>query len=254
MISSNLSQGTNNRKFRHVARHLAGGLVPFLISFELMAMFLEYCVLNEGFFVVAQLIAVDHVVQSQLGDVVEIVGRHIEANRAVKEVTAKFEQRVQGQRGHVGLGPTVAAFLNILLKFDPSGRFLPFHFSLLIAKELFHLRKERMWFVRRVILVLSKNELNALGGGSDWPVLLSRFELMPPAMMAVVATASRMVVVMVPGAPPLLGDMDAHVYMPVTENFRIRQNRRLGLEDPRVFWGLQITALVVSVHRPGSSG
>lgn len=133
MISSDLSQGTNDWKFRHVARHFARGLILLLISFELMTMFLEYCILNEGFFVVAQLVAVDHVVQGQLGDVVEVVGRHVEAHGAVEEVTAELEQRMQGQGGHVGFGPTVAALFHIFLELHPSVKkkksfnFVPFH-------------------------------------------------------------------------------------------------------------------------------
>ena len=47
-------------------------------------MFLEYGVLDEGFVVVWQDVGVDHVVQGQFTNVVQICGRHVQTKSAYK--------------------------------------------------------------------------------------------------------------------------------------------------------------------------
>ncbi len=84
-----------------------------------MPVLLEYGVLDDGLLVVGDLVGVDHVVEDELGDVVQVVGGQVEADGAVHQHGPQLEQRVQGQRGHVRLRPAVAALLNVLLELDP---------------------------------------------------------------------------------------------------------------------------------------
>ena len=88
----------------------------------LVPVLLEYGVLDDGLLVVGEHVGVDHVVEHELGDLVEVVGRHVEADGAVQQHGAQLEQRVERERGHVGLGPAVAALLHVLLEFYPSGK------------------------------------------------------------------------------------------------------------------------------------
>ena len=45
---------------------------------------------------------------------------HVKHNGALQQGTSQFKERVQGQGGHVRLGPSFSSFLHILLKLDPS--------------------------------------------------------------------------------------------------------------------------------------
>ena len=102
--------------------HVGGAVVAVLLLFALVQvpMPLEDGLLDDGLLVVGDDVGVDHVVEGELGDVVEVGGRHIEADGAVEKHRPELEERVQGERGHVGLGPAVAALLDILLELDPS--------------------------------------------------------------------------------------------------------------------------------------
>jgi len=92
------------------------------LSFVLMPVLLQNGVFYGSLLVVAELIGVDHVVKGQLANVVQIVGRHVQADGTIQEHAPKLEERVEGQCGHVRLGPAVAALLNVLLEFDPPER------------------------------------------------------------------------------------------------------------------------------------
>ena len=63
--------------------------------------------------------AVDHVVESEVGDLVEAAGGHVEADGAVEEKGPELEEGVEGEGGDVGLAPSVASLLHVLLKLDP---------------------------------------------------------------------------------------------------------------------------------------
>lgn len=47
-------------------------------------------------------------------------GLQVQHDGALLDAHFQLHQAVQGQRGHVGLAPTLAALLHLLLKLDPS--------------------------------------------------------------------------------------------------------------------------------------
>ena len=66
------------------------------------------------------LVGVDHGVKEVVADVVQGVRRHVETDGAVEQHAPELEQGVEGQGGHVGLRPPVAALFHVLLELDPS--------------------------------------------------------------------------------------------------------------------------------------
>lgn len=84
-----------------------------------MPVLLQDGVLDALLLVEGQLVGVDHRVERQVANVLERVGRHVEADGAVENHAAELEQGVERERGHVRLRPTVAAFLHVLLKLHP---------------------------------------------------------------------------------------------------------------------------------------
>lgn len=49
-------------------------------------------------------------------------GLQVQHDGALLDARFQLHQAVQGERGHVGLAPALAALLHLLLKLDPSGR------------------------------------------------------------------------------------------------------------------------------------
>lgn len=93
--------------------------VGALVALVLVPMLLQDGVLDEGLLVEGQHAGVDHVVESELANVFQVGGCHVETDGAVEKHGPQLEQRVQRQGGHVGLGPPVAALLHVLFKLDP---------------------------------------------------------------------------------------------------------------------------------------
>ena len=62
-----------------------------------------------------------HVVESELGDVLEVGGGHVQADGPVEEHGPELEEGVKGEGRYVWLGPPVPALLHVLLEFYPSG-------------------------------------------------------------------------------------------------------------------------------------
>ncbi len=81
---------------------------------------LEDGIFDDGLLVVGDLIGVDHVVEHELGDVIQVVGSHVQANGAVQQHRPQLKQGVQGQGCHVGLGPAIATLLHVLFELYPS--------------------------------------------------------------------------------------------------------------------------------------
>lgn len=48
-------------------------------------------------------------------------GLQVQHDVALLDARFELHQAVQGQRGHMGLAPALAALLHLLLKLDPSG-------------------------------------------------------------------------------------------------------------------------------------
>ncbi len=67
--------------------------VPFLT--HLMPVLLQYGVLYDGLLVVGDLVGIDHVVEDELCDVVQICGGHVQADGAVQQHRPQLEERVQ---------------------------------------------------------------------------------------------------------------------------------------------------------------
>ena len=72
------------------------------------------------FFVTGKSTTVDHVVEGDVGDLLQAAGGHVQADRPVQEEGAQLEEGVEGEGRHVWLAPTVAPLLNIFLKLHPS--------------------------------------------------------------------------------------------------------------------------------------
>ncbi len=66
-----------------------------------------------------QVAGVDHGIDGQVGDLAQGRRFGVEQHGAVEDEAAQFEERVQRQRGHVRLGPTAAALLDVLLELHP---------------------------------------------------------------------------------------------------------------------------------------
>ena len=80
MVPANFRQRSNERQLRHIGSHRASLVVVLLVlvlAFELMSMALQDGVFHGAFLVVSQQVRVDHVVQSQFGDVVQIACGHV---------------------------------------------------------------------------------------------------------------------------------------------------------------------------------
>ena len=82
-------------------------------------MLLQDCVLDALLLVEGQLVGVDHCVERQVANVLERVGRHVEADRPVQDHAPELEQGVERERRHVRLRPTIAALLHVLLELHP---------------------------------------------------------------------------------------------------------------------------------------
>ena len=67
-------------------------LAHVFLPFVLMTVLLQDGVLDKGFLVIGQDIGVDHVVQSQLADVVEGVGGHVQADGSVEDHAAELKE------------------------------------------------------------------------------------------------------------------------------------------------------------------
>jgi hypothetical protein len=77
-------------------------------------------VLDELAMVVGQVAALNHIVDAQVGHLLQSGRLHVQTDGAGAEVASQLQQVVQVQRGHVRLGPAVAAVLDVLLEFQPS--------------------------------------------------------------------------------------------------------------------------------------
>ena len=71
------------------------------------------------FLVTGKRTTVDHVVEGDVGDLLEAAGSHVEADRPVQEEGAELEEGVEGEGRHVRLAPPVASLLYILLELHP---------------------------------------------------------------------------------------------------------------------------------------
>ena len=95
MISADFRQGSNERQLGHVGSHRVAFAVMMLfvlvLALELMPVSLEDGVLHGPLLVVGQQIRVDHVVEGQFGDVVQIAGGHVQADRAVEDHGSQLE-------------------------------------------------------------------------------------------------------------------------------------------------------------------
>jgi hypothetical protein len=61
-----------------------------------------------------------HGVDGQVCHLLQVVGLHVQDDGAAGQHRPQLEQRMQRERGHVGLGPPIAALLHVLLELDPS--------------------------------------------------------------------------------------------------------------------------------------
>ena len=79
-----------------------------------------FALLHLVFFVTGKSTTVDHVVEGDVGDLLQAAGGHVQADRPVQEEGAQLEEGVEGEGRHVRFAPTVAPLLNIFLKLHPS--------------------------------------------------------------------------------------------------------------------------------------
>jgi hypothetical protein len=61
-----------------------------------MSMLFQNCIFDASLLFEGKLIGVDHGVESEVADVLQVVGRHVQADRAIEKHASKLEQRVKG--------------------------------------------------------------------------------------------------------------------------------------------------------------
>ena len=94
MIPSNLGQGPDERKFGHVVGHGHATFVPLvvlLLGLVLMTMPFQYGLFYQTLLVVGQHVCVHHVIEHQLRDIIQVVGRHVQADGAVQKHATKLK-------------------------------------------------------------------------------------------------------------------------------------------------------------------
>jgi hypothetical protein len=74
---------------------------PCAFVLYLMTMLLENSVFDTLFLLEGKMIGVDHGVEGQVADVLEGVGRHVEADGSVEEHAAELEERMEREGCHV---------------------------------------------------------------------------------------------------------------------------------------------------------
>ena len=139
-----------------------------LVSLELMAMLLQHGHLDLLPLIIVDQLAVDHLVQGEVDNLVQGGGGHVQADRSAGQQGPQLEERVERQRGHVRLAPPVPSLLHVLLELHPASRLLPLHVAVLTHEELLHLTEHWVGLVLRLpLLLVAENELHLLGGRRD---------------------------------------------------------------------------------------
>ena len=76
--------------------------------------------LDGGLLIIGQVTLIDSPVQSELCNVLQVVGSHIHAQDAIVEEASQLKKGMKCQGSHMRLRPTIPTNLNILLELDPS--------------------------------------------------------------------------------------------------------------------------------------
>ena len=109
-------------------------------------------------------LAVDHLVQGQVHDLLEAGGHHVQANSPRGQQRPQLKQGMEAEGGHMRLAPPVPALLHVLLELDPPGGLLPLHVPVLAHEQLLHLAEHGVSLMLRysLLLGLTENKLNLL--------------------------------------------------------------------------------------------
>ena len=100
--------------FLEIGRSVKPGRFFVLVNFGLAESIFDQVPL-----VLRQLVCVDHVVQHDFENLVQVGGGHVEADGAVEEHAPQLKERVEREGGHVRLGPAASALLHLFFKLDP---------------------------------------------------------------------------------------------------------------------------------------